>query len=53
MTYSASVAKFFMDRNTDLVNLFALLAEDNDAQVFEILNVGGKSLLDDESNHTE
>lgn len=48
-----SVAKFFMDGNTDLVKLFAILAEDNEALVIEKLNVGGKSMMDDESDHTD
>ena len=48
-----SVAKFFMDGNTDLVKLFGILAEENDALIVERLSVGGESMLDDESDHTE
>ena len=49
----ASVAKFFMDGNTDLVKLFAIFAEGNDALVIEKLSVGGESMLENESKHTE
>jgi len=48
-----SVAKFFMDGNTDLVKLFAIFAQENEALVIEKLSVGGKSMLDDESEQME
>jgi hypothetical protein len=43
-----SVAKFFMDGNTDLVKLFGILSKDNDALIVEKLSVGGESMLDDQ-----
>ena len=48
-----SVAKFFMDGNTDLVKLFGILAEKNDALIVEKLSVGGESMLDDNDENTE
>jgi hypothetical protein len=43
-----SVAKFFMDGNTDLVKLFGILSKDNDALIVERLSVGGESMLNDQ-----
>jgi len=48
-----SVAKFFMDGNTDLVKLFGILSKDNDALIVERLSVGGESMLDEESDQMD
>jgi hypothetical protein len=48
-----SVAKYFMDGNTDLVKLFGILSKENDALIVERLSVGGESMVDEESAQTD
>ena len=48
-----SVAKFFMDGNTDLVKVFGILSKDNDALIVEKLSVGGESMLDNDEDNAD
>ncbi len=48
-----SIAKFFMDGNTDLVKLFGILSKENDALIVEKLSVGGESMLDEENDQKD